>query len=79
MGPKGSILIFADKDNQLMQPVTCPFGTVNALKVIAQRLNIKDWDFNKNPCNEEWNNFGRQYIRRYFVCNCSTVCHITTM
>ncbi|KAJ8633388.1 hypothetical protein MRB53_026724 [Persea americana] len=52
---------------------------VKTLGVIAQRLNIKDWDTNENPCNGGWNNVTLQYIARYFVCNCTTVCHITTI
>ncbi|RWR86454.1 putative LRR receptor-like serine/threonine-protein kinase [Cinnamomum micranthum f. kanehirae] len=53
---------------------------VKTLGVIAQRLNIKDWDTNENPCNGRWNSTGFRYIRRGFVCNCTTtVCHITTI
>ncbi|RWR86453.1 putative LRR receptor-like serine/threonine-protein kinase isoform X2 [Cinnamomum micranthum f. kanehirae] len=52
---------------------------VKTLGVIAQRLNIKGWDTNENPCNGGWNNISFQYIRQYFVCNCTTVCHITTI
>ncbi|XP_019052108.1 PREDICTED: probable leucine-rich repeat receptor-like serine/threonine-protein kinase At3g14840 [Nelumbo nucifera] len=53
-----------------------PDEEVKALKLIAAKLNKKNWDFSVDPCSGKWNTSNEKETMNAVTCYCNTTCHV---